>query len=239
VTLSSSVPVPQSSTPNHHLFYTMDENASLTNLILQVYLPKIDPKTLVALVGTQGHVFLQSKSSGGPNLTLHLEFKLNVPECSGTFYSGDEVLLLTLPLVHGEEPPKSNTSVTITTSMECSSIIPLDPEWEIDTMNTTEIPTEENCQISESGKSGKKTKLDQALEKIEKINIPKSESEYSNLYNEIDKAWTIHQEEGQQASSSKNSKEKPTSQPKIGRNDMCPCGSDRKYKQCHGKSLIK
>jgi preprotein translocase subunit SecA len=22
---------------------------------------------------------------------------------------------------------------------------------------------------------------------------------------------------------------------KIGRNDMCPCGSGKKYKQCHGK----
>ena len=24
-------------------------------------------------------------------------------------------------------------------------------------------------------------------------------------------------------------------QPKIGRNDPCPCGSGRKYKQCHGR----
>ena len=23
--------------------------------------------------------------------------------------------------------------------------------------------------------------------------------------------------------------------PKVGRNDPCPCGSERKYKQCHGK----
>jgi preprotein translocase subunit SecA len=23
--------------------------------------------------------------------------------------------------------------------------------------------------------------------------------------------------------------------PKVGRNDPCPCGSGRKYKQCHGK----
>ncbi len=25
------------------------------------------------------------------------------------------------------------------------------------------------------------------------------------------------------------------SQPKVGRNDPCPCGSGRKYKHCHGK----
>ena len=26
-----------------------------------------------------------------------------------------------------------------------------------------------------------------------------------------------------------------SSEPKIGRNDSCPCGSGKKYKQCHGK----
>ena len=25
--------------------------------------------------------------------------------------------------------------------------------------------------------------------------------------------------------------------PKIGRNDPCPCGSGKKYKQCHGKDV--
>jgi uncharacterized protein YecA (UPF0149 family) len=23
-------------------------------------------------------------------------------------------------------------------------------------------------------------------------------------------------------------------QPKVGRNEMCPCGSGKKYKRCHG-----
>ncbi|MFM2361080.1 MAG: preprotein translocase subunit SecA, partial [Bacteroidota bacterium] len=26
-------------------------------------------------------------------------------------------------------------------------------------------------------------------------------------------------------------------EPKIGRNDACPCGSGKKFKQCHGKDL--
>jgi preprotein translocase subunit SecA len=26
-------------------------------------------------------------------------------------------------------------------------------------------------------------------------------------------------------------------QAKIGRNDLCPCGSGKKYKNCHGKNL--
>jgi len=25
------------------------------------------------------------------------------------------------------------------------------------------------------------------------------------------------------------------SQPKVGRNEPCPCGSGKKYKHCHGK----
>jgi preprotein translocase subunit SecA len=27
--------------------------------------------------------------------------------------------------------------------------------------------------------------------------------------------------------------------PKIGRNDPCPCGSGKKYKQCHGKGIAE
>ena len=31
---------------------------------------------------------------------------------------------------------------------------------------------------------------------------------------------------------------RPTSCAKVGRNDPCPCGSGKKYKQCHGKLVI-
>ena len=30
-------------------------------------------------------------------------------------------------------------------------------------------------------------------------------------------------------------KKKPVRKQKIGRNDPCPCGSGKKFKQCHGK----
>ena len=30
-------------------------------------------------------------------------------------------------------------------------------------------------------------------------------------------------------------KQQPVRKQKIGRNDPCPCGSGKKYKQCHGK----
>jgi preprotein translocase subunit SecA len=37
---------------------------------------------------------------------------------------------------------------------------------------------------------------------------------------------------------SENTKQEPiVTGPKIGRNDPCPCGSGKKYKQCHGRDL--
>jgi preprotein translocase subunit SecA len=30
-------------------------------------------------------------------------------------------------------------------------------------------------------------------------------------------------------------KRKPKTSQKVGRNDLCPCGSGKKYKQCHGR----
>lgn len=45
------------------------------------------------------------------------------------------------------------------------------------------------------------------------------------------------------AAASHDTREQPKSQPfvapkKIGRNDPCPCGSGKKYKNCHGKGLV-
>ena len=34
---------------------------------------------------------------------------------------------------------------------------------------------------------------------------------------------------------SKVKKQEPIRVKKVGRNDPCPCGSGKKYKQCHGK----
>ncbi|MFM8806104.1 MAG: SEC-C metal-binding domain-containing protein, partial [Sphingomonadales bacterium] len=46
---------------------------------------------------------------------------------------------------------------------------------------------------------------------------------------EIDRA-------GQDYSANENDKAVPVSAgPRIGRNDPCPCGSGKKYKQCHGR----
>ncbi|MDE6022676.1 MAG: SEC-C domain-containing protein [Muribaculaceae bacterium] len=45
-----------------------------------------------------------------------------------------------------------------------------------------------------------------------------------------------------QAAQNVNRQQQPSrqpikAQPKVGRNDPCPCGSGKKYKNCHGKNL--
>jgi uncharacterized protein YecA (UPF0149 family) len=39
------------------------------------------------------------------------------------------------------------------------------------------------------------------------------------------------------AASSPPPARRESSQPKIGRNDLCPCGSGKKFKKCHGAAL--
>lgn len=44
-------------------------------------------------------------------------------------------------------------------------------------------------------------------------------------------------EEDPVAKSNTSAKKQPVQVPKVGRNDPCPCGSGKKYKNCHGKNL--
>ena len=42
---------------------------------------------------------------------------------------------------------------------------------------------------------------------------------------------------GQQDEGARRGKQQPVvAEVKVGRNDPCPCGSGKKYKQCHGKN---
>ena len=43
---------------------------------------------------------------------------------------------------------------------------------------------------------------------------------------------------GAEAATDTREKQQPVrAEVKIGRNDPCPCGSGKKYKQCHGKEM--
>jgi preprotein translocase subunit SecA len=45
--------------------------------------------------------------------------------------------------------------------------------------------------------------------------------------------------EGANTQTQENSRPQPVKvEKKVGRNDPCPCGSGKKYKQCHGRGLV-
>ncbi len=49
---------------------------------------------------------------------------------------------------------------------------------------------------------------------------------------------TIHEDDTELDRPAKPKQEPAKADPKVGRNDACPCGSGKKYKQCHGKMEV-
>ena len=82
------------------------------------------------------------------------------------------------------------------------------------------IPFEENAAIQE----GRERKTDMSQMANNKEQIDAAGQDYAANENDyFDPSPAVKQEPVRV-------------EPKIGRNDACPCGSGKKYKQCHGKN---
>jgi len=73
---------------------------------------------------------------------------------------------------------------------------------------------------------------------LTKANLPEQTSVKQEQQQTQEKLQTGRQDIG--GGSNQSSKPKPKVQPvrveqKVGRNEPCPCGSGKKFKQCHGK----
>jgi preprotein translocase subunit SecA len=66
---------------------------------------------------------------------------------------------------------------------------------------------------------------------LSKVQI-KAESDVEAVEEQHRKADKVPKEFTHQST---NAVEKPPEVPRVGRNEPCPCGSGKKYKQCHGK----
>lgn len=63
-------------------------------------------------------------------------------------------------------------------------------------------------------------------------------SRYKMQKDDIEAQREVQRRAAEQAGQSSQPKPEPVrAEPKIGRNDPCPCGSGKKYKNCHGKDL--
>uniref|UniRef100_A0A6B2KZ39 Ubiquitin carboxyl-terminal hydrolase n=1 Tax=Arcella intermedia TaxID=1963864 RepID=A0A6B2KZ39_9EUKA len=221
-------------TPKHQVYFTMKDEG-IDALLMKVYLEQsTDPTSLIGLVNSTGNIFLESTEQGGPTLSVRLLFKFQVENCSATYYK-DNILIVTLPLIHEEEVEEKSSKIPVVVSESNSDIVPLDPDQEIDiAQEQPQFSKVDN--FDEEAPTKPKSKIEQEMEEIEKINKPKPESEYKNLYAEIEKAKQSQQVPAQKLTL--NPKQNPTNTTagsKVGRNTECPCGSGRKYKVCHGK----
>jgi preprotein translocase subunit SecA len=78
-------------------------------------------------------------------------------------------------------------------------------------------------------------KQDESADAIEKKRLQEAQKEQSTLVHR--QANTMGQESGEGAQPEAPKQQTPFTREgqKVGRNDPCPCGSGKKYKQCHGK----
>jgi len=73
------------------------------------------------------------------------------------------------------------------------------------------------------------------------INVNDNLKEAKQVKTDLSKTQTSREDQARRAAAQgvSNQRAKPEtfkrSEKKVGRNDPCPCGSGKKYKQCHGR----
>jgi preprotein translocase subunit SecA len=80
-----------------------------------------------------------------------------------------------------------------------------------------------------------KIKQDESADAIEQKRLQEAQKERSTLVHR--QANTMDQDSDEGAQQKEPLQQTPFTRQgqKVGRNDPCPCGSGKKYKQCHGK----
>ncbi len=100
-------------------------------------------------------------------------------------------------------------------------------------INVRQTPADENAQQGQHGQQAQQSQQSQL--KQTRAELPRRQ-----VYRET-KAELPGEEEQRRAASAHQGEQQKTmpakAAPKVGRNDLCPCGSGKKFKNCHGKGL--
>lgn len=136
------------------------------------------------------------------------------------YFAADKTLVAVLA-TQFEESSGSSGAVTAQHSDQASN----STDWRVHDENEVPLEDERNKPVLE---------LKQAQQAVENVNQSIREAKYGNLYQVIQET-----REREQQSAAPSVRSAPPSAPakesKINRNDVCPCGSGKKYKKCHGK----
>eukprot|EP01130_Rhizamoeba_saxonica_P011521 TRINITY_DN4788_c0_g1_i1.p1 TRINITY_DN4788_c0_g1~~TRINITY_DN4788_c0_g1_i1.p1 ORF type:complete len:140 (+),score=27.34 TRINITY_DN4788_c0_g1_i1:99-518(+) len=138
------------------------------------------------------------------------------------------MLFITIPFLYEESEQMTLKLDVYVNESEYSSSLPIDTDHEIDIKPITDLTMVQSSPVL--------SKLDEVYIKLEKLNISRKETNYSDLYNLIASTCdTQNLPEDYMNPRVDLQRKEPVKQKKYGRNASCPCGSGRKYKFCHGK----
>jgi len=80
-----------------------------------------------------------------------------------------------------------------------------------------------------------KIRQEDSADAIEKQRIEELARDKINFQHQAASAMTPAEDSPQSQAPASSAAPFVREVPKVGRNDLCPCGSGKKYKQCHGK----
>lgn len=70
---------------------------------------------------------------------------------------------------------------------------------------------------------------------VENVNVSIREAKYGNLYQVIQETREREQQSVTPSVRAAPPSAAPAKESKVNRNEVCPCGSGKKFKRCHGK----
>eukprot|EP01130_Rhizamoeba_saxonica_P011522 TRINITY_DN4788_c0_g1_i2.p1 TRINITY_DN4788_c0_g1~~TRINITY_DN4788_c0_g1_i2.p1 ORF type:complete len:458 (+),score=77.04 TRINITY_DN4788_c0_g1_i2:160-1374(+) len=218
-------PLEKAKIPKYRVYYESDET-SIKNIIIKTNIRQLDSSISVD-ISTSGLVTVNT-TSPLYSLKLHLPFQLNCETSEAIFFKLDSMLFITIPFLYEESEQMTLKLDVYVNESEYSSSLPIDTDHEIDIKPITDLTMVQSSPVL--------SKLDEVYIKLEKLNISRKETNYSDLYNLIASTCdTQNLPEDYMNPRVDLQRKEPVKQKKYGRNASCPCGSGRKYKFCHGK----
>jgi ubiquitin carboxyl-terminal hydrolase 36/42 len=195
-------------------------DADASEMVLRVELMPL-PSGLKVQVAGDGTMCILSETRELLRLSMPLSFQPQ--KCRATFYAAAGLLYVFLPM--GEEATTTSTSAMLDVAISTeSSLLPphLNSEAEVE---ITSRPSAASNDSQQKPSAEPRRKQDSNEE------VPT----YSKLVKTLNKLNTSS--DGTPAPAPIPSALPPaaSASKKVGRNDPCPCGSERKYKACHGK----
>jgi len=219
-------------TPSYSLFMNSDED-NLISIVMKIHLPEVDIKRFIVTISSSGVITLDTINKLGPYVSTEMAFAYDLKAATCSFFSKDQYLGITIPILKLQMSQDSDT---------------YSPEIKIDNiLDSTSLRTDEELEVGGEEiaiplpKVAETPKWKLEILEMEKKNEVQENSLYRNLHSEIQKSWAdsnakaMNQLNQYNLAQQKLSDSNKNKKEKIRYMDKCICGSESRYKDCHGK----